>query len=116
MLTLADRPRKMRPTFAAMMAIERDLGVALPKVIERFEHAGMDLRGLAVVLRHGLIAAGEAPAPTLEQVAEQAFRAGYINLVDPVSQFLTNCLTGGRAPGEPTAGGNGAAPSPTAGS
>lgn len=111
---LAGRLRRLRPSFEAMVAIEAELGHALTKVNDRFLRQELTLMQLAVIVRHGLIAGGETPAPSTEQVAPEVYQAGYLNLIEPVAQFLANALCGGKVPGEPTAVGNGGPTSPTA--
>lgn len=114
-IRLGGREHRIRPSFGAAAAIEAELGVGLCEVADRLSLGRATIRETAVVLRHGLIAGGAEPTPKLEAVEGLVFDTGLIGVRMVAARFVLACLNGGRVPGEATAGGSGAATSPTAG-
>jgi len=90
-ITLGGRAQVMRPTFAAIMEIEAELGGVVP-LARRAAKGEFGLRDLTVVIRAGLNGAGGDE--TLEDVGALVLEAGVANVTAPVRDFLTNVLNG----------------------
>lgn len=97
-LELGERERILRPSMSAMVAIEQAFGDGLVPITERFLARKLTLRETAIIVREGLIAAGEVPAPELKAVMERVFEAGQVKTAAPITRFLGNMLSGGQAP------------------
>lgn len=83
----------MRPTFAAIMEIEGELGGVVP-LARRAAAGDFGLRELAVIICAGLNGYG-ARRFTREEVGEMILAAGIANAAAAVRDFLTNVLKGG---------------------
>jgi hypothetical protein len=81
----------MRPSFAAIMAIEAELGGVVP-LARRAAKGDFGLKDLTVIIREGLLAHGTR----LEQSAVGAMilTEGLANVAGPVRDFLTAVLSG----------------------
>ncbi len=99
-IEIAGRTRTLRPTMGAMAAIEQAFGDGLVPVVERYLARKLTLRETAIIVREGLVAAGESPTPELKAVMEHVFEAGPAKTVAPITRFLGNMLNGGQSPAE----------------
>lgn len=90
-IVLGAERRIMRPTFAAIMEIEGELGGVVP-LARRAAKGEFGLRDLAVVIHAGLNGAGGEE--TLEDVGQHVLEIGVANVTAPVRDFLTNVLNG----------------------
>lgn len=86
----------MRPSFAAIMAIEADLGGVVP-LARRAARGDFGLRDLTVIVREGLNAharaAGVKPFDA-DRVGAMILAEGIANVAGPVRDFLTAVLSG----------------------
>lgn len=87
----------MRPTFAAIMEIEGELGGVVP-LARRAAGGDFGLREVAVIVCAGLNGFG-ARRFTREEVGELILAAGIANAAAPVRDLLTNVLKGGTGDG-----------------
>lgn len=95
-ITLDGQAFVMRPTFAAIMEIETELGGVVP-LARRAAAGDFGLRDLAVVIRAGLNGAADADDERrvdLDHVGEMIIATGVANVTGPVRDLLTRILGG----------------------
>lgn len=104
-IRLAGRTYVLRPTFEAIVELERETGMGLIRLMSMFNAGDYGLSLLAATITAGLHGAGESAKPAA--VAEMVFKTGIADpaLVLSVTQFLLNAAQGGREPdgGKPEA-------------
>lgn len=86
----------MRPTFQAAAKIEARCQVGCVALMIRVAQSDVRLADMTVIIGEGLSAAGE-PVNDMK-LQEMVWRTGELALVDPVGQFLSRLVNGGRAP------------------
>ena len=112
-VTLDGQEYTLRPTFAAMVEIERGTGMGFPELTARMLTGKYTVEQLAAVLAAGLNAARDPKAPPykLADVGELMFKTGISNpaMIESIGAFLGACANGGvssdGAPGEAKAPG-----------
>lgn len=92
----ADREYVMRPTFDAIAQIERATSRGILAVARTAAAGEIGLAEATIVITAGLKGAGE-PA-TVKAVGPMVFEAGLLNVLAPVSKFLSGAVSGGRVP------------------
>lgn len=97
----------MRPSFTAMLNIERKTGRTLVSLSASFaagRFGGLPLEELAIIVVEGIHAAGAERNEQMLQgfdttrVAEHLFDGGLLEAMEPIDNFLKNALTGGSKP------------------
>jgi hypothetical protein len=87
----------LRPTFAAIIEIEQELGTGLAEVLSRFrDPPRWGLRDVAAIVCAGLKAADHRERREL--ILERIMRSGLGPLALPCLQFCVNAWFGGRDP------------------
>lgn len=95
-LTLNDRLHTLRPTFAALMAIEKALDCRLLKLAARVSEGDVGTEDVLTILEHGLMAgSGPVSRETLQQAMVQS---GFLAMVETCSRFLETALQGPQKP------------------
>lgn len=90
-----------RPSFAAILEIEEQLGGVVP-LAQRFAGGDFSLREVAVILWATALDAPGAPRRSLEAVGAAVLRTGLVEVTGVVRDLLTQILTGETAtPGKP---------------
>lgn len=97
----------LRPSFAAIEAMEEKTGQSLIRLMQLAHAGGMTLRQIGIVATE-LIRAGAADELTGnvsdERIAELAYEAGLPSVMGRIAVALTDAASGGRtAAGEPKA-------------
>jgi len=82
----------MRPSFAAIMAIEAELGGVVP-LARRAAKGDFGLKDLTVIVQEGLVARGTRL--DRNEVGAMILTEGLANVAGPVRDFLTAVLSGG---------------------
>lgn len=90
-LTLGGETVTLRPTFAALLALEKDSGTGLITLARRFAEGTFTVADCVAVLRAGMQGAGETPPPDL---GDRLVAAGVAALAGPLVRFLQAALTG----------------------
>jgi hypothetical protein len=101
-LTLCGKDYILRPTFEALIALERKLGVGLATVIGRFEekpHPEIRLEDLAVIAWAGILGAGEHKL-SYNEVGTLVMRTGIQHVTKPLIQFVYGACTAGAEEGK----------------
>ncbi len=91
-ITLSGERYVMRPSFAAIMAIEAELGGVVP-LARRAAKGDFGLKDLTVIVREGLGAYGTRLERN--EVGAMILAEGLANVAGPVRDFLTTVLSGG---------------------
>lgn len=105
-VTLAGEEYTMRPTFDAMCKIEADLGEKLIPLVRRFYNGSVGPRDVAVVLAHGISAAGDNKM-TVGKIGDILMVDGMTQHFTVIGDFLGAPFGHGDAEGSE---GNGTAP------
>ncbi len=92
-LTLGGETVTLRPTFAALLALEKDSGTGLITLARRFADSTFTVADCVAVVRAGMQGAGETPPPDL---GDRLLAAGVASLAGPIVRFLQAALTGDR--------------------
>ena len=92
-ITLGGKEYVLRPTYQALIEIERMTGGTMTTVARRILDGDIGMGDATAIITAGLKAAGE-PATT-EAVGKMVYDAGLLNVGVPLVQFCTNGLTGG---------------------
>lgn len=92
----------LRPSFAALVEIERRLGLGLVPLAQRLKAMEVGAGTVATILHACWVG---APKPEYEQVGEMVIARGLVELIPPVIDLIGNALTGGAknaaGPGNP---------------
>lgn len=91
-ITFGTARHVMRPSFAAIMAIEAELGGVVP-LARRAARGDFGLRDLTVIVRAGLNAA-RGPRFDEAEVGAMILTEGMAHVAGPVRDFLTAVLSG----------------------
>lgn len=95
-LTLNGKPHTLRPTFAALMAIEQALDCRLLKLATRVSEGDVGTEDVLTILEHGLRAgSGAVSRETLQHAMDTS---GFLPLVEACSRFLEAALQGPQKP------------------
>ena len=89
-----DHVYTLKPTFAALLALEEATGTGLVALARRFAEGTFTLAELLAVIRSGLV----EPVPS--DLAEQLGRKGIAALTPVVGAYLHAALTGELPPGK----------------
>ena len=89
-LIIAGRPHTLRPTFAALVAAEEELG-PLFALVERAGEGQLKLSEMAALFRHCL---ADPAAATREEVGEAVMQAGLAGCAAPLRALLGAILKG----------------------
>ena len=94
------RAYEMKASFAAILAIEEELGYGLVPLATQLVSRNFGLKELSIVIYHGLKAGGDEVKPTREQVREKVFRQGVMDeaLLKAINLFIEYALNGGIEP------------------
>jgi hypothetical protein len=106
LILLDGKPYPMRPSYAAMKAIERVTGSTLTSLVFRLAlpKVGLSLEEMSVIVTEGIRAAGAdrgdkmLQAFAYDRVGELIYAGGFLVATDPIEQFLKNAITGGAQP------------------
>jgi hypothetical protein len=90
-LKLGAREVTLRPTFAALVAIERETGMGLIQLVSRIR-AG-SIAHLPAVIREGASAADQEVTP--DEVERAIIAQGAFPIIEAANRFLTSAVTGG---------------------
>lgn len=90
-LKLAEREVVLRPSFAALVAIERETGMGLLAVFERLGRGAVE--PLPIVVREAARASGADVA--LADIEAHIVNAGVMSVLEPVLGFLARAISGG---------------------
>lgn len=91
--TLGGKTYEVRPTFALICAIERQLGESSVVIGRRVVFAQASVDDMAKVLGV-IIRSADPKGPTNDQVGEMLMEEGLQNLIEPLGNFLTRSLRG----------------------
>jgi len=94
-IVLGGKTYFVRPTFKIISAIEMATNQSSMSLGFKFVQQNGSLTQLVAILFH--ILRHEKNAPDQEQIAEMVMEEGMMNLIAPVSQFLTRSLRGNKA-------------------
>lgn len=90
-LTLGDKAYTLRPTFAALMAMEKETATGLITLAKRFADGSFTLSDCHAIIHAGIKGAGEIPPDNL---AELVFQKGIHSVSGLIAEFLKAALTG----------------------
>ena len=90
-LTLGQERIVLRPSFAALSALEQDAGTGLITLARRFAEGNFTLSDCVAIVRAGILGAGGVVPPNL---GELIVAGGLAALSAPLSRFLRMALTG----------------------
>lgn len=100
-----DKPRPLRPSYEAIIAIERDLDTTLQSLTARsVTIAFLTIEEIGTILYHGMVAAGKDRNDSMlksvspDKLKRMAYETGVTNLHAPIGTFLRNALSGGKPP------------------
>lgn len=82
----------LRPSFAALVDVEKRLGIDLIPLAARFRLRQIGIRHVSTII-HACWASADRPEP--EKVGELVLSSGIVDLIDPLIELLANALTGG---------------------
>ena len=97
-IELGGRTMLMRPTFEAIVEAETRTGLGLVTLAGKAAVAELSLSHLTSIITAGLKASGEGA--TYKAVGPMVFEAGISSVHQPVVDYLTNALNGGKPMGE----------------
>ena len=92
-LVLGDDRFVLRPTYAAIVALEDALGGVLDLAVQASE-GRLSVRTLAVAFHH-CIAEDSRDRPSVDALGDRIVAAGVVHAVDTYRALLTAILTGG---------------------
>lgn len=90
-LKLGAREVTLRPTFAALVAIERETGLGLVALVGKIREGSIE--HLPAVIREGARAADEQVTP--DEIEGAVAAQGALSIIGAANRFLTVALTGG---------------------
>ena len=91
MVTLGGQVYALRPTFGALMALEKEHGTGLLTLARRFAEGAFTLEDCVAVVAAGIRGAGGVVPPNL---AELVFAVGIQSVAVVIAHFLKGALTG----------------------
>jgi hypothetical protein len=98
-----DTARPLRPSYEAIVAIEKELDTTLQALCARAASISfLQISEVGVIMYHGMIAAGKDRNDAMlrnvqrDKLTRLAFETGVTNLQQPIGQFLINALSGGK--------------------
>lgn len=88
----------MRPTFSAIQQIERQLNTSLARLARMAVASELSLEHMAVIATEGIRASGDPlmKAVNAERVGDLIYRAGVMQSMMPILEFLGNAINGGK--------------------
>ena len=104
-IQLGGKTYVMRPTFEAIVEAETRTGLGLVTMASKAAVADLSLSHFTWIIVSGLKASGEDA--TYKTVGPMVFEAGIESVHQPVVDYLTNALNGGKPMGEAKAPGEG---------
>lgn len=103
----------MRPSYEAMLAIERQTGKTLLQLasgVALGRSGGVSLGDAAIIVTEGIKAAGKdrddpmKRAISRDRIGEMIYSSGYLKALGAIEDFLVNALNGGHVPDEKKTG------------
>lgn len=93
-IVLGGETRTMRATFAAIRAIEKDVGHGLTSIIARLGGAAdLPITDAVVIVYHGLRGAGDSSL-TVDQIGAMLEETGFDVALQAATEFLVQAMRG----------------------
>lgn len=91
-VTIGTRTITLRPTHDAMVAVEKETGESMSRLVRRAAERDLGIQHIDAVIRHGAMAAAEK---VTEVEIKDATKRGFLRQIGAVSEWLVNAATGG---------------------
>ena len=91
-----EREFVMRPSFTAIAEVEQATGQGFFQLARKVSTGDLSLSAMAAIVTAGMKAAGETAS--VKPVGEMIFETGMVNVLQPVTRWISNAVTGGKDP------------------
>ncbi len=93
-ITLGGVERKLTPSFKAIIALEEKTGEPLLDFIQRMGGKKFAARDVVAIVWAGLV--GSGMEVTMEEAGDLVYQEGVMNVIKPLTDFISQLCTGGK--------------------